>query len=168
MKNQKGFTLIELVVVMVILALLAAVAVPKFLDLQKQAEAASVKNVLGSVRSALSLRTAQALANGEVVGSLAYNGSQPITVMDNLLSNKPESYVGLENDNTNVSPGEWYDDANTQHRLVYVLKNRDIIENEYGSNGKGELRYRVEQVLDTNGDVIGLSLEPLRDYTWNY
>ncbi|MBW2185552.1 MAG: type II secretion system protein [Deltaproteobacteria bacterium] len=39
MKNQKGFTLIELVVVMVILALLAAVAVPKFLDLQKQAEA---------------------------------------------------------------------------------------------------------------------------------
>jgi len=39
LKNQKGFTLIELVVVMVILALLAAVAVPKFLDLQKQAEA---------------------------------------------------------------------------------------------------------------------------------
>ncbi len=174
LNNQKGFTLIELVVVMVILALLAAVAVPKFLDLQKQAEAASVKKVLGNLRSALSIRTAQALVNGEVLGSLAFDGPQPrtarLTIMADLLSNKPESYAGstLPN-NAAVDPGGWFDDSNTQHWLVYVLKNRDVVDGEHVVNGKGEIRYRVERIIDaTTSEVTGLSLEPFDTYTWNY
>lgn len=171
MKNQKGFTLIELVVVMVILALLAAVAVPKFIELQKQAEAASVKNVLGSVRSALSLRVARALANGEDLSTLAYNGTAALNPMDDLLSNKPESYIGVVNGNQAATPnGIWYDRAQggTDHWLMYKVKNQDIITGGWDNNGKNII-HRIETVYE-NGKVVGLELTPTTayDYTWNY
>jgi MSHA pilin protein MshA len=57
--NQKGFTLIELVVVIVILGILAATALPKFVDLSGDAEQAAVQGVAGAVSSAGSMNFAQ-------------------------------------------------------------------------------------------------------------
>lgn len=63
-KNSKGFTLIELVIVIVILGILAAVAIPKFVDLRGEAQLASAKGNLGGLRAAASLYYADTARGG--------------------------------------------------------------------------------------------------------
>jgi MSHA pilin protein MshA len=63
-QKQRGFTLIELVVVIVILGILAAVALPRFVNLQSDAKASSMKGLAGGLRASMELIRARWLVTG--------------------------------------------------------------------------------------------------------
>ncbi len=67
-KKQAGFTLIELVMVIVILGILSAFALPRFADLTGDARAASISGLAGALKSGAAISHAQQLADGTGVG----------------------------------------------------------------------------------------------------
>lgn len=67
--TQQGFTLIELVMVIVILGILAATAIPRFVDLSDSAEDAAIDGTAGSLSSAMAINFAGCAAVNHVVGA---------------------------------------------------------------------------------------------------
>ena len=82
MRHQTGFTLIELIMVIVILGLLSAVAIPKFVDLSDDAEIAAIEGVAGGISSAATInyaakamgKTAVVVDNCDDAGSILQGG----------------------------------------------------------------------------------------------
>src|SRR6056297_2697599 len=73
-QKQKGFTLIELVVVIAILGILAAFALPRFAQLSEEAHRSSVKATSGALAAGVALAKAQWVTNGLTSSTTALSG----------------------------------------------------------------------------------------------
>lgn len=80
MKKQQGFTLIELVVVIVILGILAVTAAPKFMNLQGDARNASLAGLKGAIQGAAGIVYGKAAIEGKENLDKTLNGNKDVTV----------------------------------------------------------------------------------------
>ena len=100
LRSESGFTLIELVIVIVILGILASVAIPKYEDMREQARVATLKGQLGSIRSAVSIQYARNSLNGGPAfpvlnGTIFADGNVPKEPVNNL--NAVKTTAGIDN-----------------------------------------------------------------------
>ncbi|HXB19419.1 MAG TPA: prepilin-type N-terminal cleavage/methylation domain-containing protein [Steroidobacteraceae bacterium] len=72
--SQHGFTLIELVVVIIVLGVLAAFAVPRFMGIDTQARIASVNSLAGTLRSTATMAHSVYLARGNPANPVVIDG----------------------------------------------------------------------------------------------
>ena len=96
-RQQSGFTLIELIAVLVILGILAATAVPQFINLSDEAQLAAIESIAGSIESASALNHAVDIA---VEAGLS---TDPFTVVDDCQDGAALLSGGALPDNFNIT-----------------------------------------------------------------
>lgn len=166
----KGFSLFELLVVIIIVAILMVLAIQRLLILQVDAERVVMESVVGTLRSAIGIKVAETVIRQNVASLVSLEGSNP---MDRL-AETPRNYLG---ELAGVSPdtletGSWYFDISSR-TLVYLVDNQTYFTGGVGNPTRA--RFKVRLVYnDVNGNrqydqgeqIEGLRLAPLESYRW--
>jgi prepilin-type N-terminal cleavage/methylation domain-containing protein len=74
-RDERGFTLIELVVIIIILGILSVVAIPRYLDLRAEAEQGVATGVTGALRGSVAILHARYLIGGSTYGIVSLTNS---------------------------------------------------------------------------------------------
>ena len=139
MKNNKnGFTLIELIMVMIILGVLAAVAIPRYLDTIENAEQASEDAVISNIRGAL---------ENHAIHKLLDSGRRiwPDNPFD-ALSEQPQTYT---------EDGTW---ADTDQEWTFVDGDPAYITHQRSDNTRFKWEYDKGINTGTDADTTGYLL----------
>jgi len=192
MKKQSGFTLIELVIVVVILGFLAVTAIPKFLDLTDQAKQANIEGMAGGFATAVSLARAQWEAEGRPQddtgrNSVDYDGS--IMVLTTEATGIRPGYVvsSAAGQNNGATLGGGFTAANCvdiwQNILqqpprvtdtLATLNNDSTMDYFAAKSGTGATtlcHFYLKETLNKNGDNFidpGTSLAPATGNSFTY
>jgi len=137
-KTQNGFTLIELIMVMIILGVLAAVAIPRYLDTIENAEQASEDAVISNIRGAL---------ENHAIHKLLDSGRRiwPDNPFD-ALSEQPQSYT---------EDGTW---ADTDQEWTFVDGDPAYITHQRSDNTRFKWEYDAGINTGTDADTTGYLL----------
>ena len=166
---SKGFTLVEMLVVISIVGILASMLFTRVLFYQEMAEKAAMQQVVGALQSGLILQYGHRMTLG--IGSEINNISRENPL--EWLSLKPENYAGEFSAITReaIGPGNWAFDL-AKHELVYVPGH-----DEYfvpGKDGVKWIRFRVRFAYEAvpgygaKGvkELTGVTFAPVEPYQW--
>lgn len=169
-KFQRGFSLLELVAVIIIVVILMAMFVSRILFYQEQAEKTAMIEVVNAIQSSLVLQYGQVLTRGKASDVEFLAKDNPM----NLLQKKPRNYAGEFFDPTplTVEPGNWMFDLKSRD-LIYVPGNSDHF--TPGKDGKKWIRFhvvvihespRLPSLQDAPPELVATIIEPLEPYVW--
>lgn len=169
-QSSRGFTLFELVVVVIIISVLLGLFISRVMFYQELAEKTAMEQVVGTVQSALTLQYAQILTRGKPSDVPAMAIENPM----NWLQKKPRNYAGEFYDATPLSavPGNWLFDLKTRE-LVYIVQHTEHF--KPGKDGKRWIRFHVvsgyEKPLlvslqNAPVELASLLFEPVDPYGW--
>ena len=168
---NSGFSLLELVIVIVIVSVLMVFAMSRLLALMVDAERVTMETVAGTLRSAIGMKVADHIVKSKVSELSAFEGSNPMA----LLAETPHNYLGeLDGaDPAKLEDGSWYFDKRDK-TLVYLVRNKGFFTG--GQSGPPRARFAVRLVYsDSNGNgvfdpgadtVEGLRMTPVEKYSW--
>jgi prepilin-type N-terminal cleavage/methylation domain-containing protein len=170
-RDSGGFSLFELLVVIVIISILMVLAIQRLLALQVDAERVVMESVVGAIRSGLGIKVAESIARQNVAALPAYEDSNPM----NLLAEVPGNYLGeLDGvDPHTLEKGSWYFDLSSR-MLVYLVDNTSYFTG--GVDDPPRARFKIRLVYgDLNGNGVydsgvdsieGLRLAVVEPYQW--
>lgn len=161
MNRQRGFSMLELVLVVILVVTLYMVAIDRLLPLRGDAEAAHAATIAGTLRSALGMEVAARLMRGEMDGITALEGANPM----GFLAEVPDNYLGeIDRMRPEQLPrGHWYFDSNTGE-LVYLVRYDQYFRTDLA--GVPRLVFRVELVHNERGDLAGVRLARKNAFVW--
>ena len=166
-----GFTLFELIVVIVLIAVLSGILLRRFLTYQELAEKVAMEQTAGAIRSALTIQLAALVVRGRLKDAPQLATINPM----NLLADGQQNYAG---EFFTVKPGDvprgsWYYDLK-RGQLVYLVQHDAHFVS--GKEGESEVRYSVALLYsdlfskpgeESSNDVGGVVLKVVHPYKWN-
>ena len=169
--RQRGFTLIELVVVVAVISILFGIALTKYLGLLVDVDRTSMEENLGAMRSAVALQMLDRIAKGDMAGVVAMAGTDPMSYM----AQTPGNYLGALDhpDPAKIAGGDWYFDR-SEKEIVYRVDHDRFFRTPLP--GPARIVFRIRLVFkDVNRDGIfepgvdsfeGLSIQSVKPYRW--
>lgn len=171
-RHSRGFTLIELAVVTVVVAVLAATLLKRVLYYQDQAERVSVEQTIGILRSAMHMQMGYSLLHPAASPMSRFEGANPMSWLAEL----PPNYAGefAAPKPGVVARGNWYFDT-SDRTLVYLPTDDGMLQTAPGEGAKIRFRARLsmnnsvgfaqpDAALSTAFE--GVVLEPVKPYKW--
>jgi len=168
-KTKGGFTLIELVIAMVIIAILAIAAAPKFIDLTRDSKGATLEFIGGSMNSGLALIYASAIINNEHLDTGAiqidgvdvplYNGYPSVRGRDSFVKINEQVKAWLEIDavdrntaNKDRDAAVFFTDKSTRNNQIFIFYSADY--DQKSINFKCHIRYENPETIPAKKPTV--------------
>lgn len=168
---QRGFSLLELVIVIILVALLFLFAFDRLMPLRGQAEGTQVASTIGAMRSALGMEVAERIVDQGPASVAELQGANPMTLLQQL----PDGYLGEVSGaaDPDIAGGSWYFDTNREV-LRYRVRFPQYLEGQPDPPTELSWRVRLEYEdenrtghFDPETDTLrGVVLAPLDTHSW--